>query len=487
LPKKKSKTSNKLSTILVIGLLAVLIFANQGSVEASPQLTFDVGVTYTDGTTLSDVTSLSVLHADKIIESVDVDVRLILQITGQVSSAVMDGTVHVMFDGTIKRSVEMSIPSQPTDNVYTLVSVSVLGDEIESWSAGSFTSHLLAFSTGEVSALTITFDDGWVDEKVFPIAYAELTVDYASDNSVDVADLIISPSYSEPEPTSSYENLGDIPDDWGLSYGSGPQIIGVDYSFGHDGKPSLTLAPHVEGVDVNRDREIDGTWYPVTPGDRVVASVWIWVGDSADGSTSIYDGGRFGTDWYAHSSVGFGIVGSRPNWGTMHGDSMVNWGTKQWVKKTWDFIIPDVYYTDIMTAAYWATTPCDPVQVDYIVFWLDVRSYTDAGDVYFSDCTINIIPKDVPTTGNYRLFLGKMGSGTMNLDVGAYGYSSGEQVTLTATPNAGSVFTHWLLFNEDSIPTEPYSYIIGSTPTITITMDNIKQITAVFRDINELG
>ena len=109
------------------------------------------------------------------------------------------------------------------------------------------------------------------------------------------------PVVVDPEP--ELENLADIPYDWSLTYGPGPQIIGLDYDFTRGGSPSITIGPHVDGVDGNAERECDGTWYSVKPGDRIVAKVWIWVGNSADGDTSPYSGGRLGMDLYAHTSA----------------------------------------------------------------------------------------------------------------------------------------------------------------------------------------
>ncbi len=64
------------------------------------------------------------------------------------------------------------------------------------------------------------------------------------------------------------------------------------------------------------------------------------------------------------------------------------------------------------------------------------------------------------------------GAGTVSTLGGKY--SPGVKVTLTATPNDGYDFEYW----DGSIS--------GSAPTVTITMNSDKNITAHFRDVNDV-
>lgn len=184
-------------------------------------------------------------------------------------------------------------------------------------------------------------------------------------------------------------NLAVIPDDWSLTYGSGPQIIYLDYSVTHNGHVSIRLDPHTNN-DVNYARECDGTWYDVKPGDRIVAKCWILCGDSGIGDTNPYDGARLGIDLYAHTSQGYGIVDSYPHSGQEHLDSMVCWGTNTWTQKVWDIIIPSTYYTKVNRGA--GPIDCDPVQVDSMVLWLQVMTPTDPGLAWFADTELYINP-----------------------------------------------------------------------------------------------
>jgi len=296
------------------------------------------------------------------------------------------------------------------------------------------------------------------------------------------AEIYLNPD-AVPDPDPS-KNLRRIPEDYHLTYGTGPQIIETSDIFVRTpGTLSITIKPHVEGVDMNADREIDGTWLPVTPGDHVIANCWILVGDSGEPDPTAWEGGRLGMDFYARTSIGYTIVLSRPAWNAEHIDSVVKWGTKTWVKKTWNFIVPDTYFTEHREGEIFA-----PIQIDSMVLWLDVRSYTDPGNVYFADGELYIYPGTLPPldSGKQRLYLGALGSGTTSLGIGASDHTTGSTVTVTAIPEYGCTFSHWTLSIAPLLPSHPdgatqkNSIIIGSNATISISMDESKYITAFF-------
>jgi hypothetical protein len=185
-------------------------------------------------------------------------------------------------------------------------------------------------------------------------------------------------------------NLAVIPDDWSLTFGQGPQIIRLDYDFYRTSPPSIRLEPHKDGVDINTNRECDGTWLNVKPADHIVAKCWIFAGDSGAGDTSPYGGGRLGLDLYAHTSQGYGIVDSYPHDGEEHLASVVRWGTKTWTQKVWDIIVPSTFYTRVWREG--GVFNCDPVQTDSFVLWLDAREVSDPGLVWFADAELYINP-----------------------------------------------------------------------------------------------
>jgi hypothetical protein len=184
-------------------------------------------------------------------------------------------------------------------------------------------------------------------------------------------------------------NLAVIPDDWWLTYGSGPQIIFLDYSVIRTvGQPSIRLEPHTAN-DVNIAREVDGTWYPVKPGDHIVAKCWIKTDNStAAEDANPYNGGRIGIDFYASNGAGgICIVDGHPNTQAEHLAGMVMWNTPTWTLKTWDFIIPSTLYTTNLSTG--ATIPA--AQVSYFVMWMQaiqVEDGTAKGNAWFADAEL---------------------------------------------------------------------------------------------------
>jgi len=74
------------------------------------------------------------------------------------------------------------------------------------------------------------------------------------------------------------------------------------------------------------------------------------------------------------------------------------------------------------------------------------------------------------TTVKHNLTITINGQGTINPNEGIHEYSSGTQVTITISPISGWDFDHW---SGDAT---------GTSPTIVITMDSDKNVTAYFED-----
>jgi uncharacterized repeat protein (TIGR02543 family) len=74
------------------------------------------------------------------------------------------------------------------------------------------------------------------------------------------------------------------------------------------------------------------------------------------------------------------------------------------------------------------------------------------------------------TTVKHNLTISINGQGTINPSEGSYEYSSGTQVTINVSAISGWDFDHW---SGDAT---------GSSPTIVITMDSDKNVTAYFED-----
>jgi hypothetical protein len=193
-------------------------------------------------------------------------------------------------------------------------------------------------------------------------------------------------------PTFNPGNLAVIPDDWGLTYGSGPQIIFLDYSVVRTaGKPSIRLESHTS-ADVNTARECDGTWYSCKPGDHIVAKCWIKTDSNTPAeNANPYHGARIGIDFYVPMGDGvhIGIEFSRPN----DSDPLsvaVPWNTPTWTLRTWDLVVPSTIYTKA-----WDGTPIPPTPITQFVLWMQgiqLNDGTAKGNAWFADAELYINP-----------------------------------------------------------------------------------------------
>ena len=100
---------------------------------------------------------------------------------------------------------------------------------------------------------------------------------------------------------------------------------------------------------------------------------------------------------------------------------------------------------------------------------------TTDGETYNVLPSNNVPPVVYPTTMTHDLTINVDGQGTTNPSVGTYEYDSGTQVTITASPASGWEFDHW---SGDAS---------GTSPTIVITMDSDKDVTAYFEEETSIG
>ena len=204
--------------------------------------------------------------------------------------------------------------------------------------------------------------------------------------------------------TQSQENLAVIPDDWlgwgGVNYYSN---VHLDYDVVRTAEvPSIRIERHVEGDD-NTARECDGTWYPVQPGDHILARCWMKTEPSQLGDTNPYSGARIGIDLYnmesGHGSyLLWGIEEStyyNPHNTEDERDNYVHWGTSEWTLRTIEFDVPDVGFTYNYMPGQEGTIPA--TKVSHIVLWLQVWSgYSGPNDparAWFADAEFYINPK----------------------------------------------------------------------------------------------
>lgn len=170
-----------LSVSLIVG---VLVWKTHGQ---ESELSFNWYIRYADGST----SPLSIFYEGKEINSIYVNVLMDLQVTGTVESINFEGDIITKYDGNQRKINTMSFPQSPnSDGFYVLGSESVIESELNQWSS-AVGSHLLTFETTENATLTVHFSDGDTQFKTFASASASVTLNRNTDNSIDVADIII--------------------------------------------------------------------------------------------------------------------------------------------------------------------------------------------------------------------------------------------------------------------------------------------------------
>lgn len=213
-------------------------------------------------------------------------------------------------------------------------------------------------------------------------------------NSLSSASTRNIPTFGTIISTHNPANLALIPADWSLTYGDGPQIIHLDYNVTRNGDVSIRIDPHTNN-DVNNASECDGTWYNVTPGDHIVAKVWIKTSPGTpQEAADPFSGARLGMDLYGADSNHPGyicIVDSHPN-DTNHVATMVRFGTSNWTLRTWDIIVPATYYNkDLGTG-----NTINPVQISSFVLWLQLCQWPGSTaattQAWFVDAELYINP-----------------------------------------------------------------------------------------------
>jgi hypothetical protein len=212
------------------------------------------------------------------------------------------------------------------------------------------------------------------------------------------AELYINPSSASPSPSPASNTNLAIPFQsatnlngnvgWGWWQVPNDIIYSDDTSVEHTaGKPSIKLGWHVNGVDNNIYREIDGWWIPVNAGDHIVFSVWIKTQSGGTNAGDNGNGGRIGIDLYGYKdgvSTGFAWY---PQYAA---NSAVPWG-RDWTKQTLDVVVPSDIYGSINP---WNGQPYTIHSTGPygIIAWCDVRTTTDQHYVWFADAELYINP-----------------------------------------------------------------------------------------------
>jgi hypothetical protein len=209
---------------------------------------------------------------------------------------------------------------------------------------------------------------------------------YAQENNVYSLYVSIS------NPNLNGGNLAAIPDDWSLTYKTGPQIISLDYNVQRTaGQPSIRLDPHTAG-DLNVAREVNANWHSVNAGDHVVASCWMKVQTGPSTTGYPFCGARIGIDFYGYVNGVFSLLSADSFWNAYYGTDyssgfamyVQDSNGGQWQQRTIDIIVP--------------TTAADSYgnvgTITQIVLWLQGAPWAGsaASTVWFADSTLYINP-----------------------------------------------------------------------------------------------
>ena len=154
------------------------------------------------------------------------------------------------------------------------------------------------------------------------------------------------------------------------------------------------------------DRELNGQWMDINPGDRIIFTAWFMTTASSQGDTSNVHGGCLDIDMYG---------GNNPNGvtricGIMDADGTSNyytcgipspttcvpWGTGTWTQVTMDFVVPSTYAADGYSGSggYAAGTPVVPSGFIPVIYggsnsW--IGGSPENGIIYVSNTEIYII------------------------------------------------------------------------------------------------
>lgn len=194
-------------------------------------------------------------------------------------------------------------------------------------------------------------------------------------------------------------NLAVFPDDWGdykvtgvVRYGDDPQIVFLDTVETHFGHSTIRIERHVDGVDMNNAREVDGPFINVEAGDTIELSGWI----KASAGTPVGGGGRISFDYYGYDitdathtlmlvDVAAGDLGTLFGWGTQN--SYVPWGS-DWSHRSLTVTVP----ATITDASANVIVPVA------IIPWLQAwGNEVTTGYAWFSDTTLYITPETPET------------------------------------------------------------------------------------------
>jgi len=219
-----------------------------------------------------------------------------------------------------------------------------------------------------------------------------------------------------PTPTSipsTTSNLTPFPTGWeapsiggtssGWSVGlSGVTNVVLDNSVLYNGQPTIRISP--TGSSIDPDRENDGPWITVHPGDHLVFTGWIKTSASSIGDTYIYHGCAMGLDFYGAKGriTGCSSPTGKTNpssssgpWPSDNGGTFVSWG-KGWTQVRMDFVVQSQYPADYLGSGFgtnFAYSPGTKVTPTALIpFFSVMDSSGEQGVAWFAGAVLYINP-----------------------------------------------------------------------------------------------
>jgi hypothetical protein len=209
-------------------------------------------------------------------------------------------------------------------------------------------------------------------------------------------------------PQSSVNNLATTPTFWRCSYSGQMLAIGssdaataasISYPVTKGGQTAIELRhnPTVLVYGGPNDRELDGAWTPIRPGDHIVYSAYLWADPSSIGDTFWRAGANFGLDFYSNNgriceiATPTGIT-SYPNWPSSMSQTVVSPGSGGWVHIKIDFTVQSQYLADPYTGGQPADVMITPTGIVPWINWVSSNPSAESAKMWIYGTELYINP-----------------------------------------------------------------------------------------------
>ena len=195
-------------------------------------------------------------------------------------------------------------------------------------------------------------------------------------------------------------SIGGTSSAWSVGL-SGVTNVVLDNSVLYNGQPTIRIDP--TGSSTDPDRENDGPWITVHPGDHLVFSGWVKTQASTIGDTYMYHGICLGVDFYGANGRICGVSSPTgqpwtPSGGypSDNGAEFVSWGHTSWVQIKIDFTVASQYPADTFGSGFGTNFAYSVGQmvapVALIPYFWCMNSSGDTASAWFAGAVLYINP-----------------------------------------------------------------------------------------------